>query len=80
MRYLLILVLSGSLFSCSNSEMETLKAENEALKISAQECQAMALQEAMHSREAEARALMAMEEAEKQAIAAAKAMKDCEGK
>lgn len=80
MRNLLILIVSFCLFSCSNSELETLKAENEALRLAVQEQTSraeeyilMAEDAAANAREAEARAIMAMAQADQ-------ALKDCKGK
>ena len=80
MRNLLILIATFFLMSCSNSEVETLKAENEALKETVQKCQQIAEQAAKDAREAEARAMIALEQAEFERQNATKALEDCKGK
>lgn len=87
MKKLLISVLIIFLTSCTGSEVEKLKVENEALKQEVEKIRQLAQQEAANGREAEARALLAQQEAERaMAMAraaeadAAKALKDCQGK
>jgi hypothetical protein len=80
MRYLLILVLGVGVFSCSNAELETLKAENEALRVSVQENKMRAEESASHAKEAEAKALLALKEAEKQRQLAKQSLEDCKKK
>ena len=77
MRYLLYLIMIVSLASCSNSE---LIEENAELRTKVEEYKLMAEQAAMFAKEAEAKALMALEEAEVQRMAAEQALQDCKGK
>ncbi|MEQ9231062.1 MAG: hypothetical protein RIF46_10300, partial [Cyclobacteriaceae bacterium] len=69
MKYSIVLLFSLLLFSCSDSQ---LKADNVELKTQVEQLRLLAEKEAANSREAEARAMLAQQQAE-QAMAMARA-------